>query len=271
MKGNYTYTTSYMFSYEGNLTVNYTKIFNKVHQLYAGLSANLAEDKDESYSVTGRGFSSLNMKNLGMAGAYALGKPTSTEAHSRRLGLIFNVNYTYDRRYFVDFSGKIEGSSKFGSNDRTAPFFSAGLGWNVHNENFLSSSNAINLLRFRFSYGTIGSQNFSSYQALTTYRYFGQENYKYWNGAYMLGMGNPDLSWQKTKQLNLGVETSLFNGLVRLNVDYYNKLTEDLLTDINLPTAGGFSSYKANVGEVRNRGIELDANVFLTEIVKVIL
>ena len=177
--------------------------------------------------------------------------------------MIFNVNYTYDRRYFVDFSGKIEGSSKFGSNDRTAPFFSAGLGWNVHNENFLSSSNAINLLRFRFSYGTIGSQNFSSYQALTTYRYFGQENYKYWNGAYMLGMGNPDLSWQKTKQLNLGVETSLFNGLVRLNVDYYNKLTEDLLTDINLPTAGGFSSYKANVGEVRNRGIELDANVFL--------
>ncbi|MFR7877679.1 MAG: hypothetical protein ACLU4J_15500 [Butyricimonas paravirosa] len=135
MKGNYTYTTSYMFSYEGNLTVNYTKIFNKVHQLYAGLSANLAEDKDESYSVTGRGFSSLNMKNLGMAGAYALGKPTSTEAHSRRLGLIFNVNYTYDRRYFVDFSGKIEGSSKFGSNDRTA-FLSAGLGWNVHNENF---------------------------------------------------------------------------------------------------------------------------------------
>lgn len=91
------------------------------------MSANLAEDKDESYSVTGRGFSSLNMKNLGMAGAYALGKPTSTEAHSRRLGLIFNVNYTYDRRYFVDFSGKIEGSSKFGSNDRTAPFFSAGL------------------------------------------------------------------------------------------------------------------------------------------------
>ena len=263
MKGSYTYTTSYMFSYEGNLTVNYTKIFNKVHQLYAGLSGNLAEDKDESYSVTGRGFSSLNMKNLGMAGAYALGKPTSTEAHSRRLGLIFNVNYTYDRRYFADFSGKIEGSSKFGSNDRTAPFFSAGLGWNVHNENFLSSSNAINLLRFRFSYGTIGSQNFSSYQALTTYRYFGQENYKYWNGAYMLGMGNPDLSWQKTKQLNLGVETSLFNGLVRLNVDYYNKLTEDLLTDINLPTAGGFSSYKANVGEVRNRGIELDANVFL--------
>ena len=263
MRGSYTYTTAYSFSYEGSLTVNYTKTLAKVHQIYAGLSGNLAEDKDESYSVTGRGFSSLNMKNLGMAGAYALGKPFSTEAHSRRLGLIFNVNYTYDRRYFADFSGKIEGSSKFGSNDRTAPFFSAGLGWNVHNESFFDSSKVVNLLRLRASYGTVGSQNFSSYQALTTYRYFGQENYKYWNGAYMIGMGNPDLSWQKTKQLNLGVETSLFNGLVRFNVDFYNKLTNDLLTDINLPTAAGFSSYKANVGEVRNRGVELDATVFL--------
>ena len=261
MRGSYTYTTAYSFSYEGSLTVNYTKTLAKVHQIYAGLSGNLAEDKDESYSVTGRGFSSLNMKNLGMAGAYALGKPISTEAHSRRLGLIFNVNYTYDRRYFADFSGKIEGSSKFGSNDRTAPFFSAGLGWNVHNESFFDSSKVVNLLRLRASYGTVGSQNFSSYQALTTYRYFGQENYKYWNGAYMIGMGNPDLSWQKTKQLNLGVETSLFNGLVRFNVDFYNKLTNDLLTDINLPTAAGFSSYKANVGEVRNRGVELDATV----------
>jgi len=79
----------------------------------------------------------------------------------------------------------------------------------------------------------------------------------------MIGLGNPDLSWQKTKHTNIGVETSLFDGRIRLNVDYYNKLTEDLLTDINLPTAGGFQSYKANIGEVRNRGVEVDANVFL--------
>ncbi|GAB1473216.1 hypothetical protein MASR2M69_06570 [Bacteroidota bacterium] len=82
-----------------------------------------------------------------MAGAYALGKPYSSEQISRRLGSILNVNYTYDRRYFADFSGKIEGSSKFGSNDRTAPFWSAGLGWNMHNEKFISNINAINSLR----------------------------------------------------------------------------------------------------------------------------
>ncbi|MCK9304350.1 MAG: TonB-dependent receptor, partial [Bacteroidales bacterium] len=198
-----------------------------------------------------------------MAGAYALGKPSSSEQHSRRVGTILNINYTYDRRYFADFSGKIEGSSKFGSNDRTAPFWSAGLGWNMHNETFLSNIPAVNSLRLRLSYGTTGSQNFSSFQALTTYKYFGQENYKFWNGAYMLGLGNPDLSWQKTKHTNFGIEGTLFNGRIRFNADFYNKLTEDLLTDINLPTSGGFPSFKANIGEVRNRGIEIDANAFI--------
>ncbi|MDD2426044.1 MAG: SusC/RagA family TonB-linked outer membrane protein [Bacteroidales bacterium] len=263
MRGSYTYATGYQFSYEGSATLNYNKTFNEVHQVYAGLSANIAEEVAETYSVQGRGFSASHMKNLGMAGAYALGKPSSSEQHSRRVGTILNINYTYDRRYFADFSGKIEGSSKFGSNDRTAPFWSAGLGWNMHNETFLSNIPAVNSLRLRLSYGTTGSQNFSSFQALTTYKYFGQENYKFWNGAYMLGLGNPDLSWQKTKHTNFGIEGTLFNGRIRFNADFYNKLTEDLLTDINLPTSGGFPSFKANIGEVRNRGIEIDANAFI--------
>lgn len=263
MRGSYIYNTAYSFSYEGTATINYNKTFNNKHVLYAGLSANIAEDKDDSYTIMARGFSAANMMNLGMAGAYGLGKPGSSEQHSRRLGSILNFNYTFDRRYFADFSGKLEGSSKFGSNDRIAPFWSAGIGWNLHNEKFMNQFEKVNTLRVRFSYGTTGSQNFSSYQALTTYRYFAQENYKFWNGAYMIGLGNPDLSWQKTNQANLGVEGSMFNGRLRFNLDLYDKLTQSLLTDINLPTAGGFPSYKANVGEVRNRGVELDANLFL--------
>lgn len=263
MRGSYDYGTSYMFSYEGTATLNYNKTFNQKNTLYAGLSANIAEEKEDSYAIQARGFSAANMMNLGMAGAYGLGNPSSSEQHSRRLGSILNVNYTYDRRYFADFSGKLEGSSKFGSNDRIAPFWSAGIGWNLHNEAFMKKFDKINTLRVRFSYGTTGSQNFSSFQALTTFRYFGQQSYKFWNGAYMIGLGNPDLSWQKTNQANLGIESSLFDGRLRVNFDVYDKLTQALLTDINLPTAGGFPSYKANVGEVRNRGFEMDANLFL--------
>jgi TonB-linked SusC/RagA family outer membrane protein len=263
LRGSYTYATGYFFSYEGDATLNYSRTLAGKHQLYAGVNYNFAEDETETYSVSGQGFAAVNKANLGMAGAYAQGTPVSSEQHSRRLGATLNLNYTYDRRYFADFSGKIEGSSKFGSNDRVAPFWSAGLGWNLHHERFLAGSDAVKSLRLRLSYGTTGSQNFSSYQALTTYRYFGQESYKFWTGAYMIGLGNPDLSWQKTRQTNVGVEAALFNGRVRLNADYYSKLTDALLTDINLPTAGGFRSYKANIGEVRNRGVEVDANVLI--------
>lgn len=264
LRGSYVYSTAYYFTYEGDVTLNYNKVFNEKHQLYAGFSFNFADDKTESYGFTAQGFSALNKDNIGMASTYAVdSKPSSSEDHSRRFGNILNLNYTYNRRYFADFSGKLEGSSKFGSNDRIAPFWSVGLGWNLHNENFLSDSQVVNNLRLRFSYGTTGSQNFSPYQALTTYRYFTSETYEYWTGAYMIGLGNSDLTWQKTKQSNIGLETTLFNGRIRMNVDLYNKLTEALLTDINLPTAAGFESYKANVGEVRNRGIELNANIFL--------
>ena len=263
-RGSYTYGTGNSFDYEADLTLNYNKTFGGVHQLYAGFSYQFEEKKSETFSVIAMGFSATNKDNIGLAAGYpANGKPTTSEQHARRLGATLNVNYTYDRRYFADVSGKLEGSSKFGANERTAPFWSAGFGWNVHNEDFFTSSRAVNSLRFRLSYGTSGSQDFSSYQALTTYRYFSQETLKHWTGAYMMGMGNPDLTWQKTKQLNVGLETLLFDSRLRLNVDYYNKLTDALITDINIPTASGFGSYKANVGEVRNRGLEVTANVFI--------
>ncbi len=263
-RGTYTYGTDYLFSYEADFTVNYSKVLAEKHQIYAGISYNFAENKTEAHTINAEGYSATNMDFLGMGSAYEKnGKPMSTEGISRRLGGIANFNYTYDKRYFADFSGKLEGSSKFGANNRVAPFWSAGLGWNIHNEHFLTDKKAVNSLRLRLSYGITGSQDFNPYQAMTTFTYYGKEKYRNWVGSYVLGLGNEDLGWQQTGQLNLGIESLLFNGAVRLNVDVYNKLTDDLLSDINLPTAIGFNSYKANIGKVRNRGIEVTANVYL--------
>ncbi|MDR0765776.1 MAG: SusC/RagA family TonB-linked outer membrane protein [Odoribacteraceae bacterium] len=263
-RGSYDYTNKESLSYEGDLTLNYSKVFRDRHLLNVGLSYSLAEKKEESLEISAEGFAAANMGHLGMAAAYAEGgKPTEKEAHSRRTGGIINLNYTYDHRYFADVSGKLEGSSMFGSNDRIAPFWSAGIGWNAHHEDFVRENDIFSCLRFRLSYGTTGAQTFNPYQALMTFRFFDQENYYYWRGAYLLGIGNPDLTWQKTDQLNAGVEITLKNNRLRLNVDFYDKLTEDMLTDINIPTASGFNSYKANVGKVRNRGIEASALFYL--------
>lgn len=263
-RGTYTMGYGESFKYEADITMNYNKTLNEVHQLYVGLGYNFAEEKTENYKITGEGIPDDNSDFLGLAALYEKGgKPYGSEGISRRMGGIVNLNYTYDRRYFVDVSGKMEGSSKFGNDNRFAPFWSVGAGWNIHQEKFMNDSPVLNVARLRVSYGTSGAQNFDPYQAMRTFKYFGVENYNGLSGAYLLGMGNSDLGWQTTKQLNVGMELELFRSRIKLNVDFYNKLTDDMLADITLPTASGFNSYKANVGKVLNRGVEVGLNAYL--------
>lgn len=127
----------------------------------------------------------------------------------------------------------------------------------------MRNNNILNVARLRLSYGSSGSQAFNPYQALTTFKDYGNIYYKGWNGVYMMALGNPDLGWQTTKQLNVGVETELFGGRVRVNADVYHKQTDDLLSDITLPSSAGFDTYKANVGKVVNKGVELVLNAYL--------
>lgn len=262
-KGTYTYSTDYMFRYETDITLNYSKTFREKHMLYAGFGYNSGEEKTENYSVQGEGYPNANMDFLGMGSAYQKdGSPAGTEGISRRVGGLANINYTYDRKYFADFSGKVEASSRFGSNSRVAPFWSAGIGWNVHNERFFTDNRFVQTLRLRISYGVNGSQNFDPYQSMRTFKFY-DVYYRNQIGAKLIALGNPDLGWQQTGQWNAGLEALLFNGAFRVNVDFYNKLTNDMLADITLPSASGFDTYKANVGKVRNRGVEVTANLYL--------
>ena len=263
-RGSYEMGTGESFKYEADFTLNYNKTFRDLHQLYVGLGYNMAQEKTENYSFFAEGIPDDNSDFMGLAASYKKdGSPYGDEGISRRAGGIVNINYTYDRRYFVDISGKLEGSSKFGSDNRYAPFWSVGAGWNIHQEHFLRDRTALNTARLRLSYGTSGAQNFSPYQAMRTFKYFSGQNYNGQAGAYLLGIGNPDLGWQKTGQLNIGVELGMFNNRLKVDIDWYNKLTDDMLADITLPLAGGFGSYKANIGKVLNRGVELSLNAYL--------
>ncbi|MCD8186569.1 MAG: TonB-dependent receptor [Rikenellaceae bacterium] len=188
------------------------------------------------------------------------GSPYGYDQQTRRIGATANVNYTYDRRYFVDLTGTVEGSSRFGANNRTAPFWSAGAGWNLHREKFMQGVGAISNARVRLSYGTSGLQNFSPYQALRTYKNYTNVNYSGWNGSYLMALGNDELGWQKTNQVNFGFDLGFFDHRLEINFDTYKKVTDDLLADVTLPSAAGFTSYKANVGKVQNKGFELDLN-----------
>jgi hypothetical protein len=261
-RGKYVYGTNYMFRYETDVTANYRKILRDRHVIHASLNYRLAETRQESHSVTGEGYTAANMHLFGVANGYEKdAKPTSRESISRSLGGLANVNYTYDDRYFADASVKMDASSQFGANRRSAPFWSVGAGWNLHHEEFISRER-VSSLRLRASYGISGSQKFNPYQAMTVFHYR-ERNYRYWNGYYMIALGNEDLRWETTGQLNVGTDGELFDKRVRFRLDFYNKDTYDLLADMNTPLSSGFYNYKANIGKVRNRGIEMALSVYL--------
>ena len=265
-RGTYTYKTGTGIDYDGQVTLNYSKTFNEKHQVFTGLGGTVKEKSSYRYTVVGEGFSILNMDFLGMAMQYEKdSRPEGIEGIARTSGFLMNVNYIYDRRYFVDLNGKYEGSSLFGANNRYAPIWSTGIGWNLYNERFLKDKEFIDLARFRLSYGITGSQDFPSFLAYTMYGDFGGFNYDNLYGVSISAMGNDDLGWQQTHQVNFGTEWSLFNNRWRFNVDVYNKLTKDVITQVNLPTAGGFTDYTANIGEVENKGIEASMTVFILQ------
>lgn len=255
-KGSYNYGTSNGFSYDVNLTLLYSKTFNKRHNIYAGLDYSLSQQKNESVKFLLEGFSHPSLSYLSNALKYGDGKPSGSEDLSRRLGVTFSFNYSFDNKYYADISGRMDGSSQFGSKNRFAPFFSVGLGWNIHKENFIKDSKVINNLRLKGSVGQVGSQNFSPYQALTMYSFYTGDRYLLWNGAYMMGFGNEELKWQVTDKYNVGMELGLFSNRLTVSADFYKEITNSLLSQMDTQLSTGFRSYTDNIGKVSNTGME---------------
>ena len=228
-KGRYNYGSSKNYDYDFALTLNYSKIFADKHLLYAGLNVDLTQKKYRNYNFVVEGFVEETLDFLSTALQYEEnGKPTGSENITRRMGVVGNLNYSFDDRYYVDFAYRTDGSSQFGKDKKFAPFYSAGIGWNIHNEKFMKSVDFIDRLKLRASYGQTGSQNFSAYQAISTYSYYLNDRYYQWMGAYQKALDNPNLEWQKTDKYNLGIEINTFNNCLNFIADFYLEKTSNL-------------------------------------------
>ena len=262
-KGTYAYGISNSFSYEGSLNLAYHQSFGK-HLLVAGVDVNLREGRSRSSSFKAEGFTNENFDDISSALQYEKnGKPSGAESTVRSVGFTGNVNYTYDNRYFADLSGRMDGSSQFGSNKRFAPFWAVGIGWNMHNESFLKEVSWVNMLKLRFSVGTSGSQHFNAYQAIQTYRYFLDDKYYAWNGSSLIAMGNPDLKWQQKRDYNIGLDVKLWDNRITIGGDFYIAKTNDLISTLTLPAANGFTTYIENIGSLKNTGYELRLSAYV--------
>ena len=257
-KGKYTLGNTGSDQWAAKLVGNYIHNFdNDGTMLTLNLGGEIKRSKSTSSTLVATGFLSDEQNDIAYATTYPDGgKPLGSEDLSASLGGFLAANFMWKNRYVLDGSYRVSGSSKFGSDHRYAPFWSVGAGWNIHNEEFAKKLGWINTLRLRGSYGYTGSVKFSSYQAVTTYKY--NSDYLSYTGvgAIPMGMANPDLKWQTTKKLNVGITSSLFGDRLNVNFDVYNEKTTDMLIDRSLPPSSGTTSVKANLGSQTSNGIE---------------
>ncbi len=240
------YTTRYT-----NQLLRYINTLASVHSISAFLGYEYSDYRGETNSAEGRGIPQGTEVLDVAANPYSVAGNIGEYAIQ---SIYFNANYTYDSRYMAQFSYRRDGSSRFGKNNRYGDFFTFGLGWAIHEEEFMKNISWVNQLKLRGSYGSIGNVPDSNYGYLSVYSISTQ-----YNGipsAFPSRLGNADLTWEKCYETNIALDARLFDR-VGLTVELYDKNTSDLLYNVNLTAVTGYATQWRNVGAIRNRGVEL--------------
>lgn len=255
-KGRYTKGDGYNNNLYVDLNANYSKTIGE-HFLFVNAGWSMSDASSEYTAVTAEGFPNDYLDDIIFARQYMENsRPSGSESTTRDLSLLSFLNYSYADRFLLDASFRMNASSQFGSDSRWGGFWSTGLGWNLHKEPFARNWKKVDMLKIRGSVGYTGSQNFNSYQSKSTFTYDPVDSYLGHYGAFLQGLSNEKLQWQRKYDQNIGFDLSMFDRSLTLRVDYYVSNTNDLLTDVTVPSSTGFTSYKENLGKVQNKGVE---------------
>ena len=210
---------------------------------------------DESFSASSEGQSDLRQPYL-QYGTEAI-MPSWGKSEVNYNSYFARVSYDYDSKYFIDASWRLDGSSLFGVNKKYANFYSVGAMWDIKREEWMQGVSWIQDLRLKASYGTTGNSGISNYLSYGTVGAYGS---RYNNGGLAWGVGtppNPDLTWETVETLNIGVTARLWN-FFGISVEFYNKMTRDMLMDIPYSYTTGYASGAGNIADMYNRGVDVD-------------
>lgn len=179
--------------------------------------------------------------------------------------LFARASYNYDERYMLQMTVRRDGSSRFGSNNHYAVFPSFSLGWNLTNEKFMEKRPEwLTSTKVRFSWGKNGNENIGNFRytvlAVTGNNAIFGANEQVTIGSKASGLANPDLKWEESEQYDLGVDFGFFNNALTFTADYYKKITNGMLMEMNIPSYVGESKPIGNVGKMENSGIEMEAS-----------
>jgi len=255
-RGRYDYSSGESTFIDGNATVTYNKpIKNHFFNTAIGINVRTGDTSGKSFRAIG--FTNDRFTDIGFARGYEEnGSPASFVEKERLFGSFFSFNYSFKDRYLFDASIRADGSSKFGSNNKVAPFWAMGIGWNLHHEEFIKKLKIFSQFRITANTGLTGSVSFSPFMANTLYQYNKNNWYSTGVGAIVSQYGNKDLKWQQTVNRDIGLNLGLYGDMFYITARYYDRLTKNMLTDISLPPSTGFASYRDNLGDIENKGFE---------------
>lgn len=242
-------------SFVNEHTLNYDTSIDK-HNLnvLGGYSLNVF--KFEDYSISATDFPSDDVGTINVA---ATTSGTGSASKNTLVSYFGRVQYNFDEKYILQGTLRRDGSSRFGNNTKWGVFPSLSVGWRIGEENFLKDSDLFSELKVRGSWGISGNNNIGNYEHIAN---LSDTNYSFGGG--LVGgqspsnFANPDLSWEKSETYNFGLDAGLFNNRIFTSFEYYTKRNSDLLLRIPVPTASGFSSALTNIGEVLNKGWEVE-------------
>jgi len=238
--------------------LTYTNEWNK-HRLTATGVYSWQEYTYESMALSGSGFSEDATGAYDMSKADPQSIKFSTDKYSSELqSLTARLSYSYDYKYLLTVTGRYDGSSRFGKNNKWGFFPSIGVGWRIEQESFMESlHDIVTSAKLRASYGVTGNQEIGNYQSIPKL----ESARMIYNDVPLEGyyetLGNSNLKWERAVQLDLGLDLMLFNRL-ELTLDYYNRTTRDLLYSVPIPSTSGFTTMLSNIGGVNNKGVELN-------------
>ena len=240
-----------------NNFLNYATSFNDVHKLDVTAGMSFENRYDEYSYVEGQNFADETIQTL--AGAGTISGGTTTQEKNNLLSYFARANYSYNSKYLLAITARIDADSRFGSNYKYGTFPSVSAGWIVSEENFMKSVNWLSFLKIRGSYGIVGNNTgIGFYSANAQYG-----SVKYGTSPGGLGIsnfGNDDLRWEKVATTDIGLEFGLFKNRISAEFSWYNKKTTDMLLAVPTPSPSGTTSVLGNIGEMENKGIELSLN-----------
>ena len=233
---------------------NYTNTFADKHDIGALLGTSFEFDRRNNVFAEATNFANNDLQNVA-SGATPVTTSSEVDRKSRLASYYSRFNYTYDGRYVLEFSARVDGSTRFGENNQYGFFPAGSAAWRVSEESFMDDVDWISELKLRASYGVTGNDQIGFFPQLGL---FGAgNNYARTPGIVPAQIANDDLQWERVTQADVGFDLGLFNDRIFLTTAFYQKTTNDLILEVPVPRSQGYNQYARNVGTMENLGIDV--------------